>query len=161
MRHKLGFTLNGQPVEAEVKLNDTLLDCLREHLGVTSPKRGCDAGDCGSCDVYLDGRLVRSCLTLALIVQGRAVDTVESLAGPDGDLHPLQQAFQETQAAQCGFCTPGMLLAGKALLESNPRPDREQIVEALSGNLCRCGAYLEIIQAVERASRVLAGREKP
>lgn len=159
MLHTLEFELNGRPVRTEVKLTDTLLDCLRRDLRVTSPKRGCDAGDCGACDVLLDGRLVRSCLTLALSVQGRSVHTVESLA-PDGALHPLQQAFQDTQAAQCGFCTPGMLLAAKQLLDHNPRPDRRQISEALSGNLCRCGAYLEIIQAVEQAAAALDSEDE-
>ena len=159
MLHPLEFKLNGRPVSTRVKLGDTLLDCLRHGLQVTSPKRGCDAGDCGACDVLLDGRVVRACLTLALSVQGRSVETVESLA-QGGGLHPLQQAFQDTQAAQCGFCTPGMLLAAKQLLDHNPRPDRGQISEALSGNLCRCGAYLEILEAVERAVAMLEAGDR-
>ena len=159
MLHPLEFELNGRPVRTEVKLTDTLLDCLRGNLKVTSPKRGCDAGDCGACDVLLDGRLVRACLTLALSVAGRSVETVESLSR-DGGLHPLQQAFQDTQAAQCGFCTPGMLLAAKQLLDHDPRPDRERISQALSGNLCRCGAYLEILEAVQRAAAALSCEEQ-
>ena len=149
MKHNLAFTLNGSPVDVLVRPEDTLLDVLREQLNVMSPKRGCDSGDCGACTVMLDGEPVRSCLTIALTVAGREVRTLESFMDKDGNLDPLQQAFHEHGAAQCGFCTPGMLMSAKALLEKNDTPTRKEIVDAISGNICRCGAYLEIIEAVE------------
>ncbi len=156
MKYALSFILNGLPAEALVKPTDTLLDVLREKLGVVSPKRGCDTGDCGACTVLLEGEPVRSCLTIALTVAGKAVETVEGLS-KDGKLHPLQQSFHEHYAAQCGFCTPGMLMSAKALLDKNPKPTREEIVEAISGNLCRCGAYEEIVEAI---AAVASGRGK-
>ncbi len=147
MKYALSFILNGLPVDVLVKPTETLLDVLREKLGVVSPKRGCDTGDCGACTVLLGGEPVRSCLTIALTVAGKTVETVEALSR-DGKLHPLQQSFHEHYAAQCGFCTPGMLMSAKALLDRNPKPTREEIVEAISGNLCRCGAYEEIVEAI-------------
>lgn len=147
MKYALSFILNGLPVDVLVKPTETLLDVLRERLGVVSPKRGCDTGDCGACTVLLGGEPVRSCLTIALTVAGKTVETVEALSR-DGKLHPLQQSFHEHYAAQCGFCTPGMLMSAKALLDRNPKPTREEIVEAISGNLCRCGAYEEIVEAI-------------
>jgi aerobic-type carbon monoxide dehydrogenase small subunit (CoxS/CutS family) len=138
------------------KATETLLDVLREKLGVVSPKRGCDTGECGTCTVILDGEPVRACLTIALTVEGKKVETLEGLT-QDGKLHPLQQAFHEHYAAQCGFCTPGMVMSAKALLGKRPKPGREEIVEALSGNLCRCGCYNEIVEAVEA---VALGRRK-
>lgn len=147
MKYALSFVLNGLPVDVLVKPTETLLDVLREKLGVVSPKRGCDTGDCGACTVLLGGEPVRSCLTIALTVAGKTVETVEALSR-DGELHPLQQSFHEHYAAQCGFCTPGMLMSAKALLDKNPKPTREEIVEAISGNLCRCGAYEEIVEAI-------------
>ncbi len=149
MKYPLSFILNHSPVDVLVKPTETLLDVLREKLYVMSPKRGCDTGDCGACTVLLDGEPVRSCLTVALTVAGRDVDTIESLSSRDGTLHPLQQAFHEHGAAQCGFCTSGMLLSAKALLDKNPMPSREGIVEGISGHLCRCGAYYEIIEAIQ------------
>jgi carbon-monoxide dehydrogenase small subunit len=148
MKYPLSFTLNGFLVDALVKPTDTLLDVLREKLGVVSVKRGCDTGDCGACAVLLNGEPVRSCLTIALTAAGKAVETVEGIS-QDGKLHPLQQSFHEHYAAQCGFCTPGMLMSAKALLNKNPKPTRQEIVEAISGNLCRCGAYQEIVEAIE------------
>ena len=148
MKYPLSFILNGLPMDALVKPTDTLLDVLREKLGVTSPKRGCDTGECGSCTVLLDGEPIRSCLTIALTVDGRKVETVEGLT-KDGKLHPLQQSFHDHYAAQCGFCTPGMLMSAKGLLGKKAKPSREEIVEAISGNLCRCGCYNEIVEAVE------------
>ena len=148
MKYVLSFTLNDQPVEVLVKPTDTLLDVLREKLFVVSPKRGCDSGDCGACTVLLDGNTVSSCLVIALTVEGRHVQTIESFI-QDGKLHPLQQAFHDHYAAQCGFCTPGMLASAMALLNRNPKPGREEIVEAISGNLCRCGTYMEVIEAVQ------------
>jgi carbon-monoxide dehydrogenase small subunit len=156
MKYHLSFVLNGHPVEVLVKATDTLLDCLREGLKIKSPKRGCDAGDCGACTVLLDDEPVRSCLTLALTVQGKSVDTVEGFL-QDGKLHPLQQAFHDHYAAQCGFCTSGVLCSAKALLDAKPSPTRAEIVEAISGNICRCGAYLEMIEAIGAAAA--AGRE--
>jgi aerobic carbon-monoxide dehydrogenase small subunit len=149
MKYTLSFTLNHSPVDVLVKPTETLLDVLREKLNVMSPKRGCDTGDCGACTVLLDGEPVRSCLTVAMTVAGRDVKTVESFSASDGKLHPLQQAFYEHGAAQCGFCTSGMLISAKALLDKNPRTSREGIVEAISGHLCRCGAYYEIIEAIQ------------
>jgi aerobic carbon-monoxide dehydrogenase small subunit len=149
MKQILSFTLNGSPVDVLVTPTETLLDVLREKLGVTGPKRGCDDGDCGACTVLLDGEPARSCLTIALTVEGRDVMTVEGLTPPGADLHPLQKAFHETGAFQCGFCTPGMLMSAKALLEKNPNPTREEIVDFMSGNLCRCGSYEEVIEAIQ------------
>jgi len=152
MKYTLSFILNGFPVDVLVKPTETLLDVLREKLGVVSPKRGCDTGDCGACTVLLDGGPIRSCLTLALTVAGKSVETVEGMSD-DGELHPLQRAFHEHYAAQCGFCTPGMLMSAKALLDRNPRPTRAQIVEAMAGNLCRCGSYQEIVEAIEAVAK--------
>jgi carbon-monoxide dehydrogenase small subunit len=155
MKQILSFTLNGSPVDVIATPTETLLDVLREKLGVTGPKRGCDDGDCGTCTVLLDGEPVRSCLTIALTIQGKSVLTVEGLG--DGDLHPLQRAFHEHGAFQCGFCTPGMLMSAKALLDHNPHPSRTEIREYMSGNLCRCGSYEEIVEAIQA---VAAGEYK-
>ncbi len=148
MKETLSFVLNGSPVDVLAAPTETLLDLLREQLGVTGPKRGCDEGDCGTCTVLLDGQPVRSCLTIALTVAGKEITTVEGLA--DGrKLHPLQKAFHERGAFQCGFCTPGMLMSAKALLDGNPNPTRREIVDHMSGNLCRCGSYEEVIEAIQ------------
>jgi aerobic carbon-monoxide dehydrogenase small subunit len=156
MRYPLTFQVNGLPVEAMAKATDTLLDVLREKLGVVSPKRGCDTGECGTCTVILNGEPVRACLTIALTVEGKKVETLEGLT-QDGKMHPLQEAFHEHYAAQCGFCTPGMVMSAKALLDKKPKPSREEIVDAISGNLCRCGCYNEIVEAVEAVAH---GRRK-
>lgn len=148
MKQILSFTLNGSPVDVVVSPTETLLDVLREKMGVTSPKRGCDDGDCGACTVLLDGEPVRSCLTVALTVAGKQVLTTEGLS-LNGDLHPLQKAFHEHGAFQCGFCTPGMLMSAKALLDHNPNPSRQEIREHMAGNLCRCGSYEEVIEAIQ------------
>lgn len=148
MKQILSFTLNGSPADVIVTPTETLLDVLREKLGVTGPKRGCDDGDCGTCTVLINGEPVRSCLTIALTVQGKEVLTVEGLS-VNGDLHPLQKAFHEHGAFQCGFCTPGMLMSAKALLDSNPDPSRDEIRYYMSGNLCRCGSYEEVIEAIQ------------
>lgn len=157
MKYTLSFTVNGLPVDVMVKPTDTLLDVLRDQLHVMSPKRGCDTGDCGTCTVLLQGKTIRSCLTIALTVAGKEVNTVESFISKEGALHPLQKAFHQKGATQCGFCTPGMLISAKALLDKNPKPTREEIVEAISGNLCRCGTYLEVIEAIQS---VAAGEGK-
>lgn len=148
MKQILAFNLNGSPVEALVAPSDTLLDVLREQLGVMGPKRGCDSGDCGTCTVLIDGEPVRSCLTIALTVAGKEIGTIEGL-GENGELDPLQKAFHEHGASQCGFCTPGMIVTAKALLEKAPDPSREEIVEYMSGNLCRCGTYVEVVEAIQ------------
>lgn len=148
MKYTLSFTLNGLRVDVLVKPTDTLLDLLREQLHVTSPKRGCDDGDCGACTVLLDGEPVRACLTIAPTVAGKEVTTVEGLS-KEGELHPLQESFHEHAASQCGFCTPGMLMSAKALLDKSPDPTREEIVEFMSGNLCRCGTYEEVVEAIQ------------
>lgn len=153
MKYRLSFTLNGETVDAIVKSTDTLLDLLRENLHVMSPKRGCDTGDCGTCTVLIDGETILSCLTIALTVAGKDVKTVESFVSKEGQLHPLQQSFHEHYAAQCGFCTPGMLISSKALLDKNPDPSEEEIVEAISGHICRCGTYHEVIEAVQAVAK--------
>lgn len=145
------FVVNGERVAVSFPSNATLLEVLREQLGLTGTKHGCELGECGTCTVLLDGVPVLSCLALALSCAGRTIETVEGMAR-DGALHPLQEAFAELGAAQCGYCTPGFLLTAKALLDAEPHPSRERIVEALSGNLCRCTGYVKIFEAVERAA---------
>lgn len=148
MKQILTFTLNGSLEEVLVKPSDTLLDVLREQLGVTGPKRGCDSGDCGTCTVLINGESMRSCLTIALTVAGKEVVTIEGV-GENGELDPLQKAFHEHGASQCGFCTSGMIISAKDLLEKIPNPSRDEIVEYMSGNLCRCGTYVEVIEAIQ------------
>jgi 4-hydroxybenzoyl-CoA reductase subunit alpha len=154
----VSLTVNGTAQEVAARPGDTLLDLLREELRLTGAKRGCELGDCGACTVLLDGKPVNACLTLALEAQGGRVETIEGLAG-GGELHPVQQAFVECGAIQCGFCTPGMILQTKALLEANPRPQRQEIQAALAGNLCRCTGYSKILEAAERSARYLRGEE--
>jgi carbon-monoxide dehydrogenase small subunit len=153
---RLALTVNGEPRETLVEPYKTLLEVLREDLALTGTKHGCELGECGACAVLLDGELTLSCLVPAVECEGRRVTTVEGLRdGPA--LHPLQEAFADHGAAQCGYCTPGMLMAAKWLLDKNPGATREQIAEALSGQLCRCTGYLQIFEAVESAARVLRG----
>jgi carbon-monoxide dehydrogenase small subunit len=147
------MTVNGNRVEVGVRDEETLLETLRQRLGLTGTKQGCDLGDCGSCTVLLDGQPVLSCLTLAADADGHEITTIEGLA-LGGELHPIQRAFHESGAVQCGFCTPGMVLTAKALLDTHPHPDREAIRGALSGNLCRCTGYVKIVNAVENAALV-------
>ena len=146
----LRMTLNGKEVAVEVKPDETLAQVLRDRLGLTGTKIGCNEGECGACTVIVDGRAVLSCLYPALKAQGRKVETVEGLA-TEGKLHPLQQAFMEKSATQCGFCAPGMLMSAKALLDENPNPSREEIEEAIAGNLCRCTGYYQIVEAIMAA----------
>lgn len=148
MKVILKFILNGKPVNIEVPPHWTLLRLLREKLGLTGTKEGCGIGECGACTVLMDGKSVNSCLVFATKVEGRHIDTVEGLGSQDG-LHPLQQSFMDHGAVQCGFCTPGILMSAKALLKGNPRPTREEIKEAISGHLCRCTGYQQIIEAIE------------
>lgn len=153
----VSFTLNDAETGMFVQPADNLLETLRRAAGDTSPKYGCGQGTCGACTVLIDGAPHLSCLTLAQTVEGRRVDTTHGLAGGP-DLHPLQQTFMEGFAAQCGFCTPGMLMAAKALLDRNPRPSRDEVVEAISGNLCRCTGYQPIVDAILEAAARLQGR---
>ncbi|MBL7211561.1 MAG: (2Fe-2S)-binding protein [Desulfobacteraceae bacterium] len=153
--YSLEFTVNGQLCQVAVDLKTTLLEVLRDKLFITSPKVGCNTGDCGTCSVLMNGKLVRSCITNALSAQGKEVTTIEGLAEA-GELHPLQEAFHDNYGAQCGFCTPGMILASKALLDENPKPTREEAKEALSGNLCRCTGYGKIIDSVMAAAEQMA-----
>ena len=156
---QIRFTLNGEETDLSFAPYKTLLEVLREDLGHTGTKHGCELGECGACAVLMDGKPVLSCLVLALECNGRKVLTVEGLSG-DGRLHPLQDAFADLGAAQCGYCTPGILVTAKALLDANPHPGRDQIREALSGNLCRCTGYLQIFEAVEAAMVKIAENGK-
>ena len=144
---ELAFVVNGEPVRLEVAPHATLLEVLREQLELTGTKYGCGEGECGACSVILDGRVVSSCLVLALECEGSEVLTIEGLAA-NGRLHPIQQAFVDHGAIQCGFCTPGMIMAAHALLQAHPAPTEEQIKRGLEGNLCRCTGYRKIIDAV-------------
>jgi xanthine dehydrogenase YagT iron-sulfur-binding subunit len=151
--------LNGQPVAVAVEPRQTLLDVLRRHLGLSGTKEVCDMGNCGACTVLVDGDAVYSCLLLAVECEGHAIETVEGLA--DGSrLSPVQQAFVDCDALQCGFCTPGQVLSVEALLRRDPTPGDDAIVEALSGNLCRCGAYRHILDAARRAATARAGQDE-
>ena len=154
--YSLELTVNGRSYQVAVDHKTTLLQVLRDKLFITSPKVGCNTGDCGTCSVLLNGKLVRSCITNALAVQGKEVTTIEGIAKP-GELHPLQEAFHENYGAQCGFCTPGMILASKALLDRNPKPTRDEVKEALSGNLCRCTGYVKILDSVMAAAEKMGG----
>ena len=147
----IAFTLNGEPAEVAFAPNKTLLEVLREDLALTGTKHGCELGECGVCTVLIDGEPVLSCLSLGAQCDGKRIETIEGMAD-GGSLHPLQQAFAELGAAQCGYCTPGILLTAQALLERNAQPTRRDIEEALAGNLCRCTGYLKIYEAVERAA---------
>jgi carbon-monoxide dehydrogenase small subunit len=151
MKTRLTLTVNGERHELLVPVHKTLLEVLREDLDLTGTKHGCELGECGTCTVLVDGEPVLSCLALPVELEGRAIETVEGMA--DGSrLHPLQQAFAECGAAQCGYCTPGMLLTARALLAERPNPTRQEIREALAGNLCRCTGYTKILDAVELAA---------
>jgi len=151
---EIRFVLNGENVRVEVPAHWTLLRLLREKLGLTGTKEGCGIGECGTCTVLLEGVPVNSCLVMAPKVEGKKVETVEGLGTRDS-LHPLQKSFIDHGAVQCGFCTPGILMSSKALLDRNPRPTKEEIKDAIAGHLCRCTGYHQIIQAVEEASKSL------
>ncbi|WP_292442772.1 (2Fe-2S)-binding protein [Methylibium sp.] len=150
---RLDFTLdvNGRPQRVTVDVRTTLLDTLREHIGLTGTKKGCDQGQCGACTVHLDGRRVLSCLTLAAQVGARKVTTIEGLAGTGGGLHPMQQAFIDHDAFQCGYCTPGQIMSAVACVAEGHADDAAEIREYMSGNLCRCAAYPNIVAAIEQA----------
>jgi aerobic-type carbon monoxide dehydrogenase small subunit (CoxS/CutS family) len=152
------FTLNGEPVEVAFAPHKTALEVLREDLNLTGTKHGCELGECGTCAILIDGRAVLSCLVLGLDMEGREVLSIEGMA-EGSQLHPLQETFADTGAAQCGYCTPGFLLVAKELLATNPQPSRAEIKEALSGNLCRCTGYIKIYEAVELAAARMRGEE--
>ena len=152
MKVMINVTVNQKDCELAVEPNMTLVDMLREELHLTGTKKGCGLGECGACTVLLDGQPVSSCVMLAVEAQGRDIVTIEGLETEKG-LHPLQQAFVEKGAIQCGFCTPGMLLSAKALLDDDPQPDEQDIRKAISGNLCRCTGYQKIVEAVQSVGR--------
>jgi carbon-monoxide dehydrogenase small subunit len=155
----IGFVLNGEPVEIAFAPHKTLLEVLREDLALTGTKHGCELGECGTCAILVNGRAVLSCLMLGLDAEGREVKTIEGMA-EGGKLHPLQDTFADTGAAQCGYCSPGFLLVAEELLKKNPNPSRDVIKEALSGNLCRCTGYIKIYEAVELAAARMRGEER-
>ena len=156
MRYDATLQVNGIAYAVEIEPQRTLLSVLRTEVGLTGAKEGCDDSECGASMVLMDGEPVNSCTYLALQADGREIETIEGLAGADGSLHPLQQAFLDQGGVQCGFCTPGMLISAKALLDRNPRPSEEEIRLALSGNLCRCTGYSGIVRAVQSAAEQLA-----
>ncbi|MBZ0143470.1 MAG: (2Fe-2S)-binding protein [Rhodocyclaceae bacterium] len=149
MSMKLSLKVNGKAVEADVDPRTLLVQFLRDHLHLTGTHVGCDTGQCGACTIHLDGRAVKSCNLLALQAQGTEVTTIEGLAAPNGDMHPMQAAFKECHGLQCGFCTPGMVMSATALLKDNPKPTEEQIRAGLDGNFCRCTGYHNIVKAVQ------------
>jgi aerobic-type carbon monoxide dehydrogenase small subunit (CoxS/CutS family) len=157
---RIPLRVNGEAREALAPVHHTLLEVLREDLGLMGTKHGCELGECGTCTVLVDGRPMLSCVTLPVECEGREVRTVEAMA-QGGELHPLQQAFVELGAAQCGYCTPGFLLVAEALLAENPRPTRQEIAEATAGNLCRCTGYLKIFEAIELAAARMRGETAP
>ncbi len=154
-QYQITLKLNGQTRSFEVEEGETLLHVLRERAGLTGAKKGCDLGECGACTVILDGRAVNSCCVFAVSADGKQVETIEGI-GSEEHPHPLQQAFMDAGAIQCGFCTPGMIMAAKALLDRNPHPTREEVRQAMSGNLCRCTGYEKIEQAIAMAAEVVA-----
>jgi aerobic-type carbon monoxide dehydrogenase small subunit (CoxS/CutS family) len=151
----ISFTLNGDAVTAEVPSSWTLLKTLREYFELTGAKEGCGAGECGACTVIVDGEAVNSCLYPVPEVEGKAVTTIEGIAGKDGTLHPLQQAFIENNGVQCGFCTSGMIMSAKSLLDQNPAPTEGDIRKAIAGNLCRCTGYVQIVESIDKAAEMM------
>lgn len=153
----VSFSVNGEPRQVAVEPRVTLADALREHLGLTGTHLGCEHGVCGACTILVDGRPARSCLMLTVQAEGTELRTVEGLAGADGTLHPLQQAFSDCHGLQCGFCTSGMLMTAVHLLATNPSPTRDEVRTELAGNICRCTGYRSIIDSVVAAAKALAG----
>jgi len=153
LKKQIALTVNGVKREILVSPNELLLSVLRNHLGLTGAKYGCGIGECGSCTVLVDGEPVLSCLTLAIGLDGSDIVTVEGVSQSDGTLHPLQQSFLDHGAVQCGFCTPGMIVMGKALLDENPSPTEEETREYIRGNLCRCTGYSQIVKAIQDCTR--------
>lgn len=155
MKHLIKLTVNGEEYEVAIEPNRSLLDVLRDDLELTGTKKGCETGDCGACTVVLDGKTVNACLILAVSANGKSILTIEGVA-QGGKLHPVQEAFIEHGAIQCGYCTPGMILSAKSLLEENPRPTEWEVREAIAGNLCRCTGYVKIVKAILAASEELS-----
>ncbi len=155
MRKRISFALNGNRMEMDIEPHWSVLHFLREELEFMGTKSGCESGECGACTVIINGKAVNACLFPAMELEGATVTTIEGLAKPGGELHPLQSAFIEHGGVQCGFCTPGMIMAAKALLDENPNPSDEEIRHALAGNICRCTGYVQIIDAVRAACRAI------
>ena len=153
MRQKLSFTLNGDRVEVEIETHWTLLHLLRNHFELTGTKEGCGKGECGACTVTVDGEAVNACLYPTMELEGKEVLTIEGITDAEGNLHPIQKAFVEHGAVQCGFCTPGMVMSAMALLDENPNPSEDEIRIAIAGNFCRCTGYIQIIEAIKAASK--------
>ncbi len=151
--HKITMTVNGREVSGNAEARLTLVDFLRDIIGLKGTHIGCEHGVCGACSVIIDGQPARSCLIYAVMAEGLNIRTVEGLEGPNGELSPLQDAFWENHAMQCGYCTPGMLIATHALLEENPNPNEDEIREAIGGNLCRCTGYQQIVEAVQMTAK--------
>jgi carbon-monoxide dehydrogenase small subunit len=152
MSKEISFTFNGNPMQMMVEDHWTLLHLIREELGYTGTKEGCGSGECGACTVIVDGNAVNSCLYLAAEIDGKELMTIEGLASPDGTLHPIQKAFVDNGGIQCGFCSPGMIMSAKALLDENPNANEEEIKEAIVGNLCRCTGYVQIVGSIKSVS---------
>lgn len=159
MAKEISFVFNGNSMKMMVEDHWTLLHFIREVLGHMGTKEGCGSGECGACTVIVDGEAVNSCLYLAAELDGKKLLTIEGLAAKDGTLHPIQRAFVENGGIQCGFCTPGMIMSAKALLDKNPAADEKEIKEAIAGNLCRCTGYIQIVESIKAASG--QGKEKP
>lgn len=157
MKTDIHFILNGQNVNISIDPDTRLLDMLRNEFGLTGTKEGCGEGECGACTIILDGKAVNSCLVFAGQIAGSKVDTIEGLSGENGEIHPIQKAFIDVGAVQCGFCTPGMVLSAKALLDVTPTPDDDEIRNSIAGNLCRCTGYKKIEEAIKRASVSMGG----
>jgi len=158
MKKAISFVLNGDQIEMEIEPYWTLLHLLREELELIGTKSGCENGECGACTVLVNGKAVNSCLFPAVEINGATVLTIEGLAKPTGELHPLQTAFMELGAVQCGYCTPGMIMSAKALLDENPNPTEEEMRHALAGNMCRCTGYVQIVDAVKAAAHAIAAK---
>jgi len=156
MKHKVSVTLNGNQREDEVESRLLLVHYLRDVAGLTGTHVGCDTSQCGACTVHVDGKAVKSCTMFAVQADGRDVRTIEGMAARDGTLHPIQQAFWDGRGRQCGYCTPGVIMAAADLLEQNPDPSDEEIRKGLEGNLCRCTGYVNIVKAVQTAARIMA-----
>ncbi len=152
MSHNISFTFNGNPVAMTVEDHWTLLHLIREELGYNGTKEGCGGGECGACTVMVDGAAVNSCLYLAAEIDGKQLVTIEGLAADDGTLHPVQEAFVEKGGIQCGFCSPGMIMSAKALLDENPNANEDEIKHAIAGNICRCTGYVQIIDSIKSVS---------
>ena len=156
MKQRVACIINGEARDVELEPYRSLLDVLRSEIGLTGTKKGCDVGDCGACTVILNGRPVNSCLVLGVEAKGASIETIEGLAGAAGELHPLQESFIKLGGAQCGFCTPGILMMAKALLDENPHPTDDEIRFGIAGNICRCTGYTKIVEAIQAAAKQLS-----